>query len=148
MDAYRYTECGLDNVLIEGLAVHVDDGGEEVYHIPNVKLLHRAIAAAVVLHEAAMTPKELRFLRTELGLTQAELARVVHVDTQTVGRWERGETAIQPMAEVIVRRLAVERLALEASPTIEELSSRVVPAARPEPIRIDGSDPDHYRLAA
>jgi DNA-binding transcriptional regulator YiaG len=148
MDAYRYTECGLDNVLIEGLPVHVDDDGDEGYNIPNVKLLHKAIAASIVMHEAAITPKELRFLRTELGLTQAELARVVHVDTQTVGRWERGETPLQPAAEVIVRRLAIERLGLEAPLSIEELSSRVVPSARPEPIRIDGSDPEHYRLAA
>jgi DNA-binding transcriptional regulator YiaG len=148
MDAYRYTECGLDNVLIEGLPVHVDDDGDEVYHIPNVELLHRAIAAGVVLHEAAFSPKELRFLRTELGLTQAELARVVHVDTQTVGRWERGETAVQPAAEVVVRKLAIERLGLDAPLSIEELSARVTPSARPEPIRIDGSDPERYRLAA
>jgi DNA-binding transcriptional regulator YiaG len=141
MSIYHYTECCLDNVLIKGLSVHVDGDGEEVCRIPNVKLLHRAIAAGVVRHEAAITPRELRFLRIELGLTQAELARIMHVDTQTVGRWERGETPLHPLAEAILRRLATERLGLDASP-------HIVPAARAEPIRIDASDPGHYRLAA
>lgn len=151
MNAYHYTESGLDNVIIEGLAVSVADDGEEVYHIPKVKLLHRAIAAGIVLHGAAVASKELRFLRTELGLTQAELARIVHVDAQTVGRWERGETPIPPVAEIVVRRLAVERLGLGEAPTIEELSSRVVPTARSEPIQIiaDAANDDQpYRLAA
>jgi DNA-binding transcriptional regulator YiaG len=151
MDAYHYTESGLDNVIIEGLAVSVADDGEEVYHIPRVNLLHRAITAGIVLHKAAIAPKELRFLRTELGMTQAELARIVHVDTQTVGRWERGETPIAPTAEVVVRRLAVERLGLSEKPTIEELASRVVPMARSQPIRIVAdvaNDDQPYRLAA
>lgn len=147
MSAYHYTESGLDNVFIEGLEVSVDDEGEEVYHIPRVNLLHREIAAGIVLHKAAIAPRELRFLRTELGMTQAELARVVHVDTQTVGRWERGETPILPAAEVVVRQLAIERLGLGETPTIEELSSRVVPTVRPEPIRIDANDHHQYRLA-
>lgn len=149
MESYRYTESGLDNVFIEGMGPHIDDGGEEVYGIPNIIGLHRVISEAIVSHPAGMSGKELRFLRTEMGLTQAELARVVHRDTQTVGRWERGEHPMEGPAEALVRLLAIERLNLEVDQsTVAELSGRCVPTARSQPIRIDGHDPDHYRAIA
>ena len=44
MAEYRYTECGLDNVLIVGVSFISDDAGEECIDIPNVHDLHRAIA--------------------------------------------------------------------------------------------------------
>ena len=66
---HRYDECGLDNVILKGLPVVVDDDGEEVITIPNVNMLHRVLAATVASKETGLQPKELRFLRTELGLT-------------------------------------------------------------------------------
>ena len=44
MKGYRYTECGLDNVFIEGIKPVVDDDKQETITIPNVRGLHRAIA--------------------------------------------------------------------------------------------------------
>lgn len=148
MSSYRYTESGLDNVIIEGMEIIRDDAGDEVVCIPNVNALHRTIAQGIVAHRAAMLPKELRFLRTEVGLTQAELAEVVHVDSQTIGRWERGETALQPAAETLIRRLAIERLKLDAQDSIEQLARRCVPQAGIEMIMIEASSPGAYRLAA
>ena len=109
---YRYTECGLDNVFIEGIEAGVDDDGDEVLYIPAVNALHKTIARGIVESESGVTGQELRFLRTMMGLTQAELARHVHHDAQSVARWEKNRTPIQPASEIVIRLLAVEKLNL------------------------------------
>jgi DNA-binding transcriptional regulator YiaG len=146
MEPYRYTECGLDNVYIEGMNPCIDDDEDEVYCIPNMTGLHAAIAKAIISHAGGISGKELRFLRTEIGMTQAEMAKIVHRDTQTIGRWERGETPIEPASEALVRILAQERLGLnEDNVSVADVSERCVPTAKPQEIRIDGHDPAHYR---
>jgi DNA-binding transcriptional regulator YiaG len=142
---YQYTECGLDNVMIENMQVVVDDSGEEVYEIPNILGLHKVIATCIIRHPRGISPKELRFLRSEMGMTQAELAEIVKKDHQTVGRWERGEKPIDQNAEALIRLLAAERLDLPRDGTIEELASHCVPSAKMQIITIDGGDPRNYR---
>jgi DNA-binding transcriptional regulator YiaG len=145
MPGYHYKECGLDNVMVEGIPCQ-DDDGDDVVTIHNIAGLHRAIAEAIVAHKAGISGKELRFLRTEMGMTQAELAKIVHHDTQSIGRWERGEIPIEPTADALIRLLAVERLELNADVDgVESLSGRCVPTAAPQQILIDGNDPAHYR---
>jgi DNA-binding transcriptional regulator YiaG len=145
MEAYHYRESGLDNVLVYGMMPCVDDDGDKVVTIPNIAGLHRAIAKQIVTHEAGISGKELRFLRTEIGMTQAELAKVVHHDAQSVARWEKSECPIAPTAEALIRLLAVQRLRLDVQfEPIEVLSERCVAAAAPQPILINGADPDNY----
>jgi|SRR5208337_3886222 len=142
---YKYTECGLDNVVIKNMPSVVDDAGEEVYEIRNVVGLHRVIAACIIRHPHGISPKELRFLRTEMGMTQAELAEIVKKDHQTVGRWERGEKPIDQNAEALIRLLAAEKLDLPREGTVEDLAKRCVPTAEVQVITIDGEDPRNYR---
>lgn len=47
-----------------------------------------------------MHPSELISRRKKLGLTQAQLAKHLEVEENTVGRWERGERTI-PMSGVL-----------------------------------------------
>jgi transcriptional regulator with XRE-family HTH domain len=145
--SYHYTACGLD-VTIEGLEPVVDDAGEKTYRIPNAIGLHRVIAHSIVVRSHGISPAELRFLRTEMGLTQSELAVVIKKDHQTVGRWERGETPIDPNAELVIRMLAVERLQLDPEMTIEEMAQRCVPSAEFSCIVVDGSEPGNYHAKA
>jgi transcriptional regulator with XRE-family HTH domain len=146
---YRYTESGLDNVFIKGMNPCIDDHGEEVLHIPNPAGLHRAIATGIVEHSKGINGKELRFLRTEMGLTQAELAKLVHCDAQTIARWEKGKSPIDSAAEAIVRMHAVQSLDLTVrGNTIDALSERCVPSAESQQIVIDGHDPHRYAIAA
>lgn len=147
MSSYHYTECGLQNVFIRGLAPIIDDDGDEVIQIPSINGLHIAIAEGIVTHEKGISGDELRFLRTEMGYTQAELARVVHVDKQTIGRWERGDTPLDSTAEVVVRKLAIEKLLIPYNDSIERLAESSVPSAETQPINIDSTE-DGYRLAA
>jgi len=56
-----------------------------------------------------MTPNDLIATRVKLGLSQAELARVLEVPASTISRWERGLIAI---SSPTILRLALERLEL------------------------------------
>lgn len=143
---YQYTECGLNNIVIEGLAVFKDDAGDEVVEIPYVNDLHCAIASGIVLHEQGMSGAELRFLRSEIGITQAELAALLHKDKQTVGRWERAESEIDGASETIIRKLAIEKLGLDIADGIDVLSKKSVSTAQDQTISIIAND-NSYTLA-
>jgi DNA-binding transcriptional regulator YiaG len=148
MNEYRYDDCGLDNVFIVGVSFLADDAEEDVVRIPNVNGLHRAIALGIVTRKAMMDGREMRFLRTEMGKTQAELAAIIHREPLTISRWERGETAIEANAETLIRLHAIEQLNLNVEDGISEISGWSVPSAVQQPIKIDGSDPSNYHLAA
>jgi len=147
MDAYRYTESGLDNVFIRGVNIHGDDAGEECITIPNVNELHKAIAHGIVHRPSSMTGKELRYLRTEMGMTQAELAAMVHREALAVSRWERGEVPLDSNAEALVRLYAMQTLDIPEA-DVREIAGWCVQKAETPPIIIDGSDPPNYHLAA
>lgn len=148
MGAYHYTECGLDNVFIEGMDVVSDHAGEDTLQIQAIGLLHSVIAEGIVMLPSKMSGKELRFLRTEMGLTQEKLADVLKVTLLTISRWEREETPIKDTAEMLIRLMAVEHLELPVKLDVDAVSAKVTRAARTDPIRIDGSDPSQYQLLA
>ena len=134
---YQYTECGLPNVIIENAKIVTDDAGEKVVHIPKVNQLHKEIARAIVKQISPMSPAELRFLRTEMGLTQAELAKFVHRDEQTIRRWEQGKHPMDPAAEALVRVATLERIEVERPSAVE--------VARAFDPKADKSDTDEQR---
>lgn len=145
MSAYRYTDSGLENVLIEGVNFLHDDSEEECVEIPNVNGLHKVIAHGIVTRRSSMSGKELRFLRTEMGMTQAELANMLHREPLAVSRWERGEVALDENAEALVRLYAIQALGLPDHADVREVAGWCVPSAVTPPIIIDGSDPSNYR---
>lgn len=144
MREYKYTECGLDNVVLMNMNVITDDAGEELYSIPNVLGLHKVIAHCIITRSHGISAAELRFLRTEMGLTQAELAEIVKKDHQTIGRWERAECPLDQNAEMVIRLVAAERLKIAPKMSLEDLIKRCVPTARIANIVIDGRDPENY----
>lgn len=84
----HYTDCGLDNVyLLNGFE---DDG--EALRIKDLEGLHRAIGLNIATERKAPSGKELRFLRDEMDMTQAELGRLLGISSQSVARWEKGQT--------------------------------------------------------
>ncbi|HEY2661356.1 MAG TPA: helix-turn-helix domain-containing protein [Caulobacteraceae bacterium] len=144
----RYDACGLDNVVLKGLPVLTADDGEEVITIPNIGLLHRVLTVAVATKKSGLTPKELRFLRTELGLSQAELARQVGKEVQAIGRWERGECPIDTAAEIVVRMRVLQEARPEELPLVSDLPRLTVRTADEPQFLIDASDPSHYQEIA
>ena len=147
---YRYEESGLDNVVIHGMPTRVDDMGDTVYSLPNINALHKILSQAIVTRSHGITANELRFLRTEIGLTQAELAVHVKKDHQTIGRWERGEKPIDQNAELVIRLLAAERLGLDLDPdiNIEEMARRCSPSTTLRVIEVSLTADETYELMA
>lgn len=148
MAKYHYTQCGLPNVWLDGLTTTTTDDGEELTMIPAVKRLHKALAEAIIARPGSLSGAELRFLRTEMRKTQADLAPLVSKDVQTIGRWERGETAIDRNADAVIRLLVAEALAL-TMPRVEDVARNAAATEdRVLAYTVDGSDPTNLRVAA
>lgn len=145
---YEYKECGLDNIILAGLDVRIDDDGDECITIPNVNALHKVIAGEIIRLRKGMNGKQLRFLRTLMGKTQAELADEIHKDRQAIARWEKGECPIDPNAETVIRMLANDELGTQLNVKTREVSGWCIQTSDPQTIRIDASNPDNYRPLA
>lgn len=143
---YEYKASGLDNVKLIGMQIVLDDDGDACVVIKNVNGLHKAIAEAIVNCRRGISGKELRFLRTLMGKTQAELAGDVNKDTQSVGRWERGEHPIDANAETLIRLMARETLELRLEASVSEVAGWSAQCGD-RWIRIDARDPERYRPA-
>ncbi len=150
---YHYTECGLENIIILDMPCRKDDAGEQIIEIPNINLLHAIIMYELVCKENGLSPEELRFIRTEMGLTQGELASRIKKDHQTIGRWERGDHPIDPTAEIIIRIIALEHLVavgfLQQNEVCnsEELSQKCVQSANDQPIKLKKTGKSYKRVA-
>ncbi|MDK9694892.1 MAG: transcriptional regulator [Siculibacillus sp.] len=147
MSVYQYVESGLENVFIEGVSFVTDDAGEACITVRNINGLHKAIATGIVRQKAGMTGREMRFLRTEIGLTQAELALIVHREALAISRWERGENPIDSNAEALIRLFAAQKLELDAI-DVKDVSGWCIPNTETLPIVIDGTDPSNYTVKA
>ncbi len=147
-NGYHYTACGLDNVFLVGMKMVTDDHGEECVMIPGINGLHNAMATDIITRKGGMTGLELKFLRTLMGMTQAELGKVVNRDAQTIGRWERDEFDNDPTAETVIRLVTAERLKLPLNMPTEDVTSRCFQPAIKPVIRIDASDTSNYRSMA
>jgi len=89
MSAYHYTQCGLDNVWLEnGYTIKSTRHGEAVA-VDDVSGLHSLLAIALAGGHMPLSGKEFRFLRTQLGLTQEGLAKMMGVTEGAVSLWER-----------------------------------------------------------
>lgn len=140
MSNFHYTACGLSNVYIEGLNEVVDHAGNDTITIPGINLLHRVICEGIICHDSSMNGEELRFLRSEMGKTQAELAAFLHCAPLTVGRWERGEVEIGGSNETLIRMLAIEALGLQVEKSVTQISAASIPSAQFQSIDITHSD--------
>lgn len=102
---YHYTQCGLDEVyLLNGYEVQDTPYGRGV-SIQNVEGLHEAIADHLVRSTALLKGREIRFLRKQMELTQAELATLLRCNQQSVARWEKEKAEISGTADAIIRLL-------------------------------------------
>lgn len=88
-DKLHYTQCGLDNVfLLNGFAIEHGTRGQ-VVRVNDQQGLHAVIGEALIRQRSGLSGKEVRFLRHEMGLSQAVLARLLGEDEQSVARREK-----------------------------------------------------------
>jgi putative zinc finger/helix-turn-helix YgiT family protein len=94
ISSYVYTECGLDNVCLEGVEICNCSCKEQIVSIPRMPELHNLIGLHLIKKKSLLDAKEIRFLRKNMGLTGINLARRLGVDNATISRWETGKNPI------------------------------------------------------
>lgn len=108
--AYHYTESGLDTVyLLNGYEIVGTSKGKGVV-IQNLDGLHKAIGVDIISNNKKLSGTEFRYLRTELLMSQALLAQLLHVKELTIARWEKGQTKIPFTADATIRWLYQEHI--------------------------------------
>jgi DNA-binding transcriptional regulator YiaG len=125
-EKYQYKACGLDGVyLLNGFDTVTTSEGVGVT-VRNIDALHDAIGQHLVTERKELSGKELRFLRKEMDLTQAELGRFIGLSSQQVARWEKAESAISQPADYLLRKLYLEHINGEVSlkELVEELDDK------------------------
>jgi len=108
---FHYKACGLDNVyLFCGYEIE-NYNDEEFVSVHDVPHLHREIGRVIANKTSALSSKEVRFLRSEMNITQSELGVMLGVDAQTVARYEKlGQTDIQGPAERLLRAFYLDHI--------------------------------------
>lgn len=134
----RRSYAGLEDVVVEGVEVrHCSSCGEEEVSYPNIEALHTRIAQSLAEKTAALTPREVRFLRTYLGLASEDLSKRMGVTRDTVVRWERGDKPLKmgPTAERLLRLMVMRESPVEQYP-LERLDSVATEDAEPLHLRL------------
>jgi len=105
-----YRACGLDEIyLLNGYDLE-DHDGEQHMSITKMEELHQAIGRHLVTHRKGLSPKEIRFLRNVMNLTQAELAACLGNNAQSVARWEKGQCEVPGASEKLLRLVFLAHL--------------------------------------
>ena len=128
----HFLEAGLDDVyLLSGYDVVKTPYGKGVA-VKNVDALLRAIGTTLATKKKALSGKELRFLRKQLALTQAELGHIIGLSSQQVARWEKGEYEIPGPAERLIRMLFVQHVggSLDLRALLHTLDQHDAPAKK------------------
>ena len=109
-EPYLYRGCGLDGIyLLNGYTCAQHDGERHV-SIRDVEGLHQAIGRHLVESRKGLSPKEIRFLRNTMGVSQSKLADMLGNNSQSVARWEKGECEIPGTAEKLLRAVFMASL--------------------------------------
>jgi len=133
----HYKASGLDDVyLFNGFEIE-PIGGEEFVTVQDLDGLWKAIGLHLVTTRKALAPKEIKFLRHHMDLTQAEIATQMRVTDQTVARWEKGITELSGPADMMLRvlflgsEIAQPEGSEHLGKIIKEIVERDEPEARP-----------------
>lgn len=130
---YHYTESGLRDVwLANGYEKRDSPYGKSVA-IRDIEGLHRAICRRLIATRPRLTGAEFRFIRKELDLSQAGLARLLGNDAQSVALWER-KGRIPMWADRFLRALYREET--EGNARIRALVERLSQMDEIEPERL------------
>lgn len=106
----HYPECGLDDVYLLNGYEHVETAYGHGIAVKGLEELREAIALRLVRRKKVLSGKEVRFLRKQLDLTQADLGKLLGMDSQTVARWEKGQNKVNGAADRVLRLLSVEHM--------------------------------------
>lgn len=102
---------GLKNVYLSGLCAE-DDDGESIVRIPAVQQLHKLIGRDLISSGERVNGDEIRFLRSEMGLTAEDLSELMDESADVVQQWEEGLRTMSAVEEALFRLLTVKKFGL------------------------------------
>ncbi len=106
LKAYRYKECGLDNVYLLNIDFRVcDNCGTKVPRLKRMPELHATIARAVAMQPCPLRGQDIRFLRKQLGYSGKGWATFLRTDASTLSRWENDQQEIGSQSDSLIRLL-------------------------------------------
>ena len=85
------------------LGGHFYIAGNKAVQFEDATSLDLAIANALINQTEPLTGKEFRFLRQQIGMSQSDVASFMHVDPQSVARWEKGQVSLPFANEAVMR---------------------------------------------
>ncbi len=147
---HHYTESGLDDVYLANGFTIIENPRGPAIQIEDLEGLHRTIGLFLVNERKALNGKEVRFLRHELALTQHALGAILGVDSQTLARWEKGDTdRVTPTADRLLRLIYLEKIV--GNPAICEPLQRIaeldeILGKRAEQLLFEDDPEDGWRL--
>lgn len=98
----------LPGTVLVGVEVHrCPRCGEYEVAIPAIDELDRVLARAVIESEYRLTGGEVRFLRSYLGYSGADFAKLIGTTPATVSRWENDVQPIGQSSDRLLRTLVL-----------------------------------------
>ena len=109
-ESYRYAECGLPNVRLEGVHVWRCSSCDEFELVlPHLRDLHETIAEAIAKKDTGLTAAEVKFLRKHVGWGKDDMAAEFNVADDAVIAWESGTTRIPEIFDRKLRDAALTK---------------------------------------
>jgi DNA-binding transcriptional regulator YiaG len=106
---YHYIDSGLSNVWLRNGYRTVASPYGKATAIEDLEGLHASIGRRLALEKPRLSGGEFRFLRKELGLSQAALAALLGNTEQAVAKWEKG-ARLPAWADRLLRQVYLEHL--------------------------------------
>jgi DNA-binding transcriptional regulator YiaG len=99
----HYRDCGLDHIFVcNGYTIEHRDA-EDFVEVEDREGLHQAIALHLVCNRKVLAGKEIRFIRNQMDLTQAQMAALLGTTSQSFARWEKEQTEFPGTADRLLR---------------------------------------------
>ncbi|MBM3557037.1 MAG: helix-turn-helix domain-containing protein [Alphaproteobacteria bacterium] len=130
--AFRYSGCGLNDIYLTSGFVEKETPRGRAVSIADLDGLHRAIGADLVKRRKRLNGREIRFLRGQMDLTQAELAQLIGCDVQQIARYEKDQNAAPGAADRLLRMMYREHLgtSVKVRETLEAIGALPSSAGR------------------
>jgi DNA-binding transcriptional regulator YiaG len=134
---------GLETVVLDRAPVlKCDSCGHLMFEGRVVDAIMRELAAFIIRQGDELQPREVRFLRELMTMTQGELATRLGIQRATVNRWERGEESVRTIQSLALRTLAAWSLddpvlaRAVGEPVRQPVTKRSVPPYRLEGVSV------------
>lgn len=99
-----------ETFVIDGIErLECEDCGESLIDFENSNKLDSALKAEYEKRHALLSPKEIRSIRTRLGMSQSDFEKVLGVKSPTCSRWENGKVQQSAVADGLIRAVAASR---------------------------------------